>query len=94
MKKHLKIFDDFWLPELTIAQTFQCAVCNSWEGTDVHHLSAKQSGGSKCKDYIENLICLCRKCHDRCHSDKNFNIKARIINLRNVADKLEGEVDG
>lgn len=94
MKKHLKIFDDFWLPELTIAQTFQCAVCNSWEGTDVHHLSAKQSGGSKCKDYIENLICLCRKCHDRCHADKDFNIRARITNLRNIADKLESEVNG
>jgi len=94
MKKHIKIFDDFWLPELTIAQTFQCAVCNSWYGTDIHHLSAKQSGGSKCKDYIENLICLCRSCDEKCHKGKDFNTKARIINLRNIADKLESEVDG
>ena len=91
MKKHLKIFDDFWLPELTIAQTFQCAVCNSWEGTDIHHLSSRGMGGSKndAKNYIENLICLCRKCHQTCHSNKEFNTKARIINLRNIADKLE-----
>ena len=92
--KHLKIFNDFWLPELTIAQTWQCFECNSWEGTDIHHLSAKQSGGSKCKDYIENLICLCRSCHTKCHSDKNYNLKARIINLENIADKLKDELDG
>ena len=94
MKKHIKIFDDFWLPELTIAQTFQSAVCNSWEGTDIHHLSSRGMSGSKCKDYIENLICLCRSCHNKCHKDKEFNTKTRIINLRNIADKLESEVDG
>jgi len=92
--KHFKIYDDFWLPELTIAQTYQCAVCHSWEGTDIHHLQAKQAGGSKCKDYIENLICLCRSCHNKCHSDKNYNLKARIINLENIADKLKDELDG
>ena len=93
MKKHIKIYDDFWLPELTIAQTWQCSVCSSWNGTYIHHVSAKQSGGSKCKDYIENLICLCRKCHDKCHKDKQYNKKARIINLRLIADKLESELD-
>ena len=90
--KHLKIFNDFWLPELTIAQTWQCFECNSWEGTDIHHLSAKQSGGSKCKDYIENLTCLCRKCHDRCHKDKDYNIKVSATTLRLIADKLEEEL--
>jgi predicted HNH restriction endonuclease len=65
-------------------------MCGEW-GADVHHLSAKSLGGSKCKDYIENLICLCRSCHDKCHSDKQYNIKARVINLRDIADKLESE---
>lgn len=63
-------------------------MCGEW-GADVHHLSNRQSGGSKCKDYIENLICLCRSCHDKCHADKEYNMKARVINLRNIADKLE-----
>ena len=93
MKKHIKIFDDFWLPELTIAQTWQCSVCSSWNGTDIHHISSRGLGSSKYKDFIENLICLCRSCHLRCHSDKNFNKKARIINLRLIADKLESELD-
>ena len=92
--KHFKIYNDFWLPEFTIAQTYQCAVCNSWYGTDIHHISNKALGSSKCKDYIENLICLCRSCHTKCQSDKNYNLKARIINLENIADKLKDELDG
>jgi len=94
MKKHTQIFCNFWNDELTLSQTYQCFLCNSWNGTDIHHLSAKQSGGSKCKDYIENLVCLCRSCHTKCHSDKNYNLKARIINLENIADKLKDELDG
>ena len=90
MKKHIDIYRQFWWDELTLAQTEQCAMCGDW-GADVHHLSAKSLGGSKCKDHIENLICLCRSCHDKCHSDKQYNIKARVINLRDIADKLESK---
>lgn len=35
-------------------------------GADIHHISARGSGGSKKKDYIENLICLTREEHMRC----------------------------
>lgn len=90
MKKHIDVYRQFWWDELTLSQTEQCAMCGDW-GADVHHLSAKSLGGSKCKDYIENLICLCRSCHSRCHSDKEYNTKARVINLKNIADKLESE---
>ena len=92
MQKHTKIFQDFWWDELTLSQTEQCAVCSQW-GADIHHISSRGLGSSKYKDFIENLICLCRSCHLRCHSDKNFNKKARIINLRLIADKLESELD-
>lgn len=88
MQKHTKIFRDFWWDELTLSQTEQCFVCGEW-GADIHHLSAKSLGGSKSKDYIENLVCLCRKHHQRCHDDKKFNTTVRIDNLRRIADKLE-----
>ena len=94
MKKHTQIFCNFWNDEFTLSQTYQCFSCNSWYGTDIHHIEPKQMGGSKCKDYIENLVCLCRSCHTKCHSDKNYNLKARIINLENIADKLKDELDG
>tara|TARA_R110001583_G_scaffold190921_1_gene355575 strand:+ start:372 stop:650 length:279 start_codon:yes stop_codon:yes gene_type:complete len=92
MQKHTKIFCNFWNDNLTIAQTYRCFGCDSWKGTDIHHISAKQSGGSKCKDYIENLTCLCRKCHEKCHKDKNYNVQIRVNTLRLVADQLEGEL--
>lgn len=94
MKNHVKIFTNFWNSDDIIMQTYQCFMCNSWEGTDIHHISSRGMGGSRLKDYLENLTCLCRRCHDRCHQDKDFNIRARITNLRNIADKLESEIDG
>ena len=90
MKNHTDIYRKFWWDELTLSQTEQCVVCSQW-GADIHHISNKALGSSKCKDYIENLVCLCRKCHDKCHKDKTFNIEVRIINLRNIADKLESD---
>lgn len=90
MQNHTKVYRDFWWDELTLGQTEQCVMCGEW-GADIHHLKNRQAGGSKCRDTIENLICLCRSCHNRCHSDKEYNMKARVINLRNIADKLESE---
>jgi len=90
MKNHVDIYRQFWWDELTLAQTEQCNVCGEWGG-DIHHLSSRGLGSSKFKNYIENLICLCRNCHNKCHSNKEFNNKARVINLRNIADKLESE---
>lgn len=92
MKKHTKIFMQFWNPEFTIAQTYQCFGCNSWFGTDIHHISNRALGSSKLKDYLENLCCLCRSCHEKCHSDKNYNIQVRVNTLRLIADHLEGQI--
>lgn len=39
-----------------------CEVCSK-KAVDIHHIDAKGMGGSKNKDYIDNLIALCRECH-------------------------------
>jgi len=39
-----------------------CEVCDN-PATDIHHIDARGMGGSKTKDYIENLQALCRGCH-------------------------------
>jgi len=45
-----------------------CEICSN-PSVDVHHIEAKKMGGSKLLDYIENLMGLCRVCHDDCHAE-------------------------
>ena len=42
---------------------FACEVCDN-RGVDLHHIDARGIGGSKTKDDITNLICVCRQCHN------------------------------
>lgn len=39
-------------------------------------------GGSKNKDYIENLVAVCMKCHYRADNDPIFNEKLREKHLK------------
>jgi 5-methylcytosine-specific restriction endonuclease McrA len=57
---------------------------------DVHHLDNKGIGGSKEKDYIENLMGLCRECHNKAHNDTTFNEGLRKQHLTNIINKLKG----
>jgi hypothetical protein len=41
-------------------------------------------GGSKTKDYIENLIAVCRGCHNNCHDSKDFNNNAKEMHLKRL----------
>jgi len=43
-----------------------CEICNS-PAVEVHHILFKSHGG---RDDIENLIALCRDCHNHAHSDR------------------------
>jgi len=46
----------------TKADFIPCEVCGA-KAVDIHHIEPRGMGGSKKKDYIENLQALCRKCH-------------------------------
>jgi hypothetical protein len=81
MRNHTKVYMTFfWLDE---SDYIPCEMCNA-EGKDIHHIIPRGMGGSKCMDYIENLICLCRDCHNRAETDKQFNVYCRIQHLENV----------
>ena len=55
-----------------------CELCGN-KAVDIHHLVAERMGGSKTKDDIENLIAVCRECQNKCHSNKYFNDRAKIM---------------
>ena len=62
MKKHVKIYSEF----MGIGEQDKplCEFCKSKIAVDVNHISPRGMGGSRKKDYIENLIGLCRTCHN------------------------------
>ncbi len=85
MKKYIKTYlshfgygpDDF----------MPCEMCNT-KAVDVHHVEPKGMGGNKTRDNIENLIGVCRKCHERCHGDARYNNKAKeLVRLRHLKIK-------
>ena len=47
-------------------------------------------GGTE-KDYIENLVALCRSCHDKAEENPSFNLYVRIKHLKLVIGKLEDD---
>jgi 5-methylcytosine-specific restriction endonuclease McrA len=86
MKNHTKVYlkgmgydTTDWIP---------CEVCQA-QAVDIHHIEARGMGGSKEADTIENLMGLCRKCHNafgdlKQHKDMlkavhNHHLSKRVI---------------
>lgn len=71
MKPHTKIYLSYF-PEP------KCEGCGAYSQSmgqfvlDVHHIERRGAGGSRQKDFIENLMGLCRKCHDKYGDKKQF----------------------
>lgn len=54
---------------LIIGEFIPCAICKS-RSVEIHHISGKPMGNKSNRyDTIENLIPLCRDCHDKCHNE-------------------------
>ena len=62
MKNHTKIY----LKEMNYhpSDWIPCEMCGQ-TAVDIHHIEARGMGGSKEADTIENLMALCRDCHNR-----------------------------
>ncbi len=67
MRKHTKIYFDYF--GYGIDDVIICEFCGKNKAVDIHHIDNKGMGGSKTKDKIENLIALCRDCHDKAHKE-------------------------
>jgi len=40
-----------------------CEICQA-KAVDIHHIDSRGMGGSKTADTIENLMAVCRQCHN------------------------------
>jgi 5-methylcytosine-specific restriction endonuclease McrA len=77
MKKYTKIYMNYH--NYDISDWIACEHCGT-TAVDIHHLEGRKMGGSKNKDFIENLIALCRRCHIKAETDKNFNNQLKELN--------------
>ena len=79
MKKHTKLYYEHY--GYAECDAVLCQVCGT-VACDIHHISPKGMGGRAGKDRIDNLIALCRKCHEDAHASKISKEGLRaIINL-------------
>ena len=69
LKKHTKIYLDFFgFDELDFVP---CEICGA-QAVDIHHIKAREMGGSKHRDNIENLQAVCRSCHIKYGDKKEY----------------------
>lgn len=62
MKKHTKVYLESM--KYTDTDYIECERCRR-PAVDIHHIKARGMGGSDKLDVIENLMALCRPCHNR-----------------------------
>jgi hypothetical protein len=91
LKKHTKIYMTFF--DYGETDFVMCEFCQQDRAVDIHHLEARGMGGSKEKDYIENLVGLCRDCHNKCEHDKMANFYCKIKHLENVCHQIYAKIE-
>ena len=80
MKKHTKIYMDFH--DYCKDDFIPCEACGT-TAVDIHHIEARGIGGDPRghKNQIENLIALCRSCHIKAETNKEFNQQLKEQNI-------------
>jgi len=63
--KHVQVYLDHF--DLKEGDFVVCEACHK-PASDIHHIN----GRGKEKDVINNLMALCRSCHEKAHSSKNL----------------------
>lgn len=61
-----------------------CEWCCRSPAVDIHHISARGAGGSKLKDTVDNLVALCRECHNLAEAKKIDKEELRRKHLENI----------
>ena len=87
MTNHVKIYLDYY--GYCQDDSVVCDWCGVRLAVDIHHIIPRSKFGKKTKhlqDSIENLIALCRQCHDEAHAEK---ISKQELKQRNDTKRSE-----
>jgi len=94
LKKHTAIY-------LSHFEEPICEACGAYGQSqgqfilDIHHIQRRGAGGSNQMDFIENLMGLCRKCHEKYGDKKQFKSwlykvhQQKLESLGFFSDKFE-----
>jgi hypothetical protein len=75
-QKYIKVYLDYF--DIKTENELICEACQN-PGIDIHHIYGRGKG----KDVIKNLMCLCRRCHERAHGTKNYVSKDQFQYIHN-----------
>jgi hypothetical protein len=85
MKKHTRIYLDYF--GYCETDVIVCEIPNCRRlGVDLHHINARGMGGSKTKDVIENIMCVCREHHLEYGDKKQYKEYLKQIHLNHIND--------
>ncbi len=83
MQKHVKIYMQHF--DYGIDDFIPCENCGR-KAVDIHHVIFKSHSGT---NDIDNLVSLCRPCHEKAHNDYQFNnYLKQLIKKRDEGDKI------
>jgi len=60
-----------------------CEICGA-KAVDIHHIEARGMGGSKQADTIENLMAVCRQCHNTYGDLKDYKEMLKEIHYLRI----------
>ena len=86
MKKHTRIY----LSEMGYDETdwIPCEIIGCEMALiDIHHINCKGMGGSKTKDYIENLQGLCRHHHEKYGDRKQYMDFLKYCHIKRLEER-------
>jgi len=86
MMRHTRIYMIFF--DYGEQDYVPCTMCNK-RSVDTHHLDRRGMGGSKEKDFIENLAGLCREHHIKAEAEPDFNEMVKFRHMKRVMANLK-----
>jgi len=80
MKNYVKTYMKYF--GYDISDFIPCEICGK-KSSEIHHLEPRSIAKAK-ENFIDNLMALCRECHDECGKSRSMNDTAKLIHRKKL----------